>query len=226
MISNVTILLSSSSSKISKSGIFGPEFMHFCFFMKFWKQKIWRVLISNMTIDFLKFLPKNSQITHFWSQIQAFLLISNIVFFKFQPRNIQVRHFWSQIQAFSFFRGILQLGKFKSADFKYDNIVFKSQSKNTQIRHSQSQVQTFSLFHHILQLDKFEGADIKYDNIFFKFQPKNTQITHFWSRIQTFLFFCEICDQTKSTQSSNQIDQFKVQYICVLSQDISCIHIP
>ena len=66
-------------SKIPKSGILGPKFRHFCFFAKFCKQTNLKLLISNMTIVFLKFLPKNTQIRHFWSQIQAFLFLHKIL---------------------------------------------------------------------------------------------------------------------------------------------------
>ena len=45
--------------------------------------------------------------------------------FKFLPKNTQIRHFWSQIWAFFVLRKILQLDKFEGADFKYDNSFFK-----------------------------------------------------------------------------------------------------
>ena len=40
-----------------------------------------------------------------------------------------------EFRHFCFSCEILQLGKFKGADFKYDNIFFKIQCKNVQIRH-------------------------------------------------------------------------------------------
>ena len=150
--------------------------------------------------------------THFLTNLR--LLISNmtIVFLKSLPKNTQIRHFWSQIQVFLFFRKILQLDKFEGADFKYDNSIFKIVGekypikaflvKNTQIRHFWSQIQVFLFFRKILQLDKFEGADFKYDNSIFKilaqkypnkaFLVKNSQIRHFWFQIQAFLFFRKI----------------------------------
>ena len=150
--------------------------------------------------------------THFLTNLR--LLISNmtIVFLKSLPKNTQIRHFWSQIQVFLFFRKILQLDKFEGADFKYDNSIFKILAqkypnkaflvKNTQIRHFWSQIQVFLFFRKILQLDKFEGADFKYDNSIFKilaqkypnkaFLVKNSQIRHFWFQIQAFLFFRKI----------------------------------
>ena len=146
----MTILFSNYSPKIPKSDFFGHKFRHFCFSVKFCKQTNLRVLISNITMVFLKFLPKNTQRRHFL------------------VKNTQIRHFWSQIQAFLFFREILQSHKFEGADFKYHNIVFKFQPKITQIRCFWSQIQAFLFFPEILQIDNFEGADFKYDNSFFK----------------------------------------------------------
>ena len=150
--------------------------------------------------------------THFLTNLR--LLISNmtIVFLKSLPKNTQIRHFWSQIQVFLFFRKILQLDKFEGADFKYDNSIFKILAqkypnkaflvKNTQIRHFWSQIQVFLFFRKISQLDKFEGADFKYDNSIFKilaqkypnkaFLVKNSQIRHFCFQIQAFFFFRKI----------------------------------
>ena len=54
-------------------------------------------------------------------------------FFEFQSKNTQIRHFWSQIEGFSLWHEILQSGKFEDADFKYENSIFKIQSKYTQI---------------------------------------------------------------------------------------------
>ena len=47
-----------------------------------------------------------------------------IFVFKFQPKNTQISHFWSQILTF-FFRKILLLGKSEGADLKYGNSFFK-----------------------------------------------------------------------------------------------------
>ena len=167
----MTVLFSNSSPKIPKSGIFGPKFRHFCFFVKFCKQTNLRVLISNRTVVFLKILPKNPQIRHCWSKYpnKAFLFPNSGIFVSSK---------------------ILQ---FEGADFKYEIIFLKILAqkypntvflvKNTQIRHFQSQIQAFLFLRKIQELDKFEGADFKYDNIFFKFQHKNTQIRHIWSEI-------------------------------------------
>ena len=121
----MTILFSNCSCKIHKSGIFGPKFRHFCFFLKFCKQTHLRVLISNMTIVFLQFLPKNTEIRYFW------------------VKNTKIRNFWSQFQAFSLFHDILQVDKFEGADFKYENIIFKFQTKKSRITHFWFQIETF-----------------------------------------------------------------------------------
>ena len=45
---------------------------------------------------------------------------------KILAENAQIRHFWSQIETvWIFFRKILQMDKFESADFKYDNSFLK-----------------------------------------------------------------------------------------------------
>ena len=112
-----------------------------------------------MTLVFLKFSPKITQIRDFGSKYEnkAFLV-----------KNTPKQHFWSQIQIFLFLNKNLQLDKFEGVDFKYDNSFLKFQPKNNKIRHFWSQNQAFSLFQDILQLDKFKGADFKYDNSFFK----------------------------------------------------------
>ena len=131
----------------------------------------------------------------------------SIVFLKFQPKNTQIRHFWSQIQAFLFLQKSLQLHQFEGADFKYDSSCLKFYPENTQRRHSWSQIQTFLLFYDILQLDKFKRADFKSGNSFLKilaqkypikaFLVKNTQKWHFWSQIQAFLFLHKILELGK-----------------------------
>ena len=80
---------------------FLSQIQAFCFFAKFCNQTSLTVL-SNITI----------------------------VFLKFQPKSTQMRHFWSQIQAFLFFCKIQQLDKFEGADFKYDNSFLKFWVKN------------------------------------------------------------------------------------------------
>ena len=167
----MTILFSNSGPKIHNSDIFGPKFRHF-FFVKLCKQTNLRVLISNMTIVFLKILAQKYP-------IKVFLV-----------KNTQKQHFWSQIQTFLFLHKFLQLDKFENVGFKYDNSSLKFQPENTQIRHFWSRTQVFLFFRKMLQVDKFEGADFKYDNSFSKifaqkypnkkaFLVKTTQIMHF-----------------------------------------------
>ena len=101
--------------------------------------------------------------------------------------------FWSQIQAFLFLHQILQLGKFEGCDFKYDNSFLKLQPKKYPNKASFVPNLGIFVFREILQLDKFKGADFKYDNIIFKilaqkfpttaFLVKNTKLRHFWSQI-------------------------------------------
>ena len=143
----MTILLSNSSPKIPKSGIFDSKFRYFCVFVKFYNQTNSRVLISNMTILFSNspvkipksnlFSPKCRHFCFFvkyYKQPNLRVLTSNktIVFLQFLLKNTHIRHFWSKIPKsgyFCFFLKILQLRKFERADFKDDKIVFKFQSK-------------------------------------------------------------------------------------------------
>ena len=181
----MTILFSNHSAKKSKSGIFYPKFMHFCFFPTF--------------------LQLN--------KLEAVDLKYEKIVLKFQYKNTQIRHSWSQFQAVLLFDKELEVNKFESADLKYENsfFIFLPQQqpykaflvKNTQIRHFWFQIYAFWVFHEILQIDKFEGVDFKYDNSFSKileqkypnkkaFLVKNTQLRHFWSQIQRFLFLYKI----------------------------------
>ena len=107
------------------------------------------------------------------NQTNSSILISNmtLVFLKFFPKNTQINHFWSQIQAFLFFRKILKLEKFEDAAFKYDNIVLKFQPKTTQIKHFWFHIQ--ALFFVYFFLAKFSirqilGVDFQCKNSFFK----------------------------------------------------------
>ena len=90
----------------------------------------------------------------------------------FLVKNTQIRHFWSQIQAFLIFRKILLSDKFEGAVFKCGIIVFNFQLKNSQNRHFWPRNQAFLFFCEILQINKFEAADFKYDNSFSKFQSQ------------------------------------------------------
>ena len=154
------------------------------------------------------------------NQTNRSILISNmtLVFLNFFPKNTQINHFWSQIQAFLFFRKILKLEKFEDAAFKYDNIVFKFQPKTTQIKHFWFHIQAlfvrfifcvfFFFFWQNFPLDKFGVliSNIKLASL--KLQPKNTQIRHFWSQIQAFLFFRKILRFNKF-----EGEDFKYDYI-------------
>ena len=156
--------------------------------------------------SFLKFQSKNTQIRHFWSQIQVFLFLfakfsnqTNLRVPKkaFLIKNTQIRHFWSQIQAFLFFREILQLDKCEGVDFKYYNVAFKSQPKIPK-----SGVFGPKFWHFCFSVKFFKQTNLRVliSNMtqFFKnscpkipkkvFLVKNTQIRYFWSQIQALLF--------------------------------------
>ena len=120
-----------------------PNLDIFVFFAKFSNHANPRVLISNMTIFSLKILvqkylikvflvPNLAIFVFFFLQNFAFRQIRlcwfqiwQYFFKKFQLKNTQIRHFWCQIQPFWFFCEILQLDKFKGADFNYGNSFFK-----------------------------------------------------------------------------------------------------
>ena len=48
-----------------------------------------------------------------------------IAFLKFQPKDTQIGIFGPKFRHFYFFHKILQLDKFKGVDFKYDNSFLK-----------------------------------------------------------------------------------------------------
>ena len=120
------------------------------------------------------------------------------IVFKLQPQNTWIRNFSFQIYTFLCFPEVLQIEKFESADFKFDNSVFKVLAqkylynlfwvKDTQKWYFWPQILTFLFLCKILSLQKFKGIDLKYDKVFLKFYPKKSQITHFCSR--TYIFFC------------------------------------
>ena len=88
------IIFSISRQNIPKSGIFGPKFRNFYFFIKFSKYTNLRVLISNMTIAFLrKWIPENIPIRNFWSKIlkQGFVVPNLAIFVS--SENFEVRLF-------------------------------------------------------------------------------------------------------------------------------------
>ena len=93
----------------------------------------------------------------FCNQANLRVLISNmtILYLNSSPRNTQIRHFWSRIQAFWLFSEYLQIDRFEGTYFKYDNGLFKVLAKkylnkpflfkNTQIKLICSQIWTFFL---------------------------------------------------------------------------------
>ena len=135
---------------------------------------------------------------------------------KFQPKNTQLRHFRSQIQVFLLFRKILQLDKFEGANFKYDNSILKFLSqkypnkdflnKNIQIRHFCSQLQAVLFFREIRDWTDSRVLISNLTIVFLNILPKNTQIKHFQSKIpkqgifdpkfRHFYFLTKFCSQT------------------------------
>ena len=181
LISNITISFSNLTSKISKTGIMVSNLMI-------------QIFAANFAQD--KFKDTDFKYDN--------------IFFKFQPKNTQIRHFWVQIQVFSLFHEILQLDKFEGADFKRDKIVFEFQSKNIQIRHFWSQIWAFLFLCKKLQSSKFEGATFKYDaSIFPKNVSPKLPKYNLWSHIQAFLFFMIIRDQGTDFNYSNIVFNFQ-----------------
>ena len=72
-----------------------------------------------------------------------------IFIFKFQPKNTQISHFWSQILTF-FFRKILLLGKSEGADLKYGNSMLKTLSQKYQNKAFLIPNVSIIIFHKIL----------------------------------------------------------------------------
>ena len=77
----------------------------------------------------------------------------------FSLKRAKTKHFCIAINALLIFEKILQVDKFKGADFKYDNSVLKFWPKYTKTRSFCCQILAFLFFDKILQVDKFEGAD-------------------------------------------------------------------
>ena len=175
------------------------------------------ILISNMTLVFLKFFPKNTQINHFWSQIQAFLFFRKIlklekfedaafkydnIVLKFQPKTTQIKHFWFHIQAlffvYFFFWQNFPLDKFWVLISNVKIASLKFQPKNTQIRHFWSQIQAFLFFRKILRFNKFKGEDFKYDYIFKNFSQKLPREGTFGTKVGHFCHFTKLSNQSNS----------------------------
>ena len=156
----MTILISIWSPKIHKSGFFVLNLGLFVFFAKFWKLTKLRMLILNMTIGFLHFLPKITKTRHFLSKIpNKVFLRSNLGIFVFQQNSAitQIRETWFKIRQ-KFFN--ILVPNYPMKGFLIPNLGI------------------FVLLQNLLQLDKFGGADFKHDNISLKLLPKNIQIRH------------------------------------------------
>ena len=190
LISDIRILFSNSSPKISKSSIFGPQLDILFFFRKIlqidkiedagfkYDNRFSKFLIQNYQNK--AFLVKNTQIKHFWSQTQAFFVFrQNSAIRQIRGSSFQIRQqffkilvpkypfkelFIQNLGIFVFSQIFFQLNIIEVDDFKHDNISLKLLPKNTEVRHFQSQFQVFLLFCKISQLEKFERADFKDKN--------------------------------------------------------------
>ena len=79
-------LFGNSSAKVRNEGIFGPKFLHFCFFAKFSNHASTRVLILfNMIMSFFKFFAQKYP--------SKALLVPNLDIFLFL-QNFAVRKIW------------------------------------------------------------------------------------------------------------------------------------
>ena len=140
----MTILFSISDQKYSNQAL---KFNDFSFCNKLFNKTNSRTHISNMTIAFSNCSPKNTQITHFWSQFQAFLqldkfgvLFSNMTIIFSNSISKSSNKAFLVLSRLLFLLRTLQQNKFEDADFTYGNIIFKFHPKNTQIRHFWSQI--------------------------------------------------------------------------------------
>ena len=130
-----------------------------------------------------------------------------------------------------FFRKILQIDKFKGADFKYDNSFLKILAQN--YPRKTFLVPNLAIFiisrnfaHKILQLDQYEGADFKFNDKFLKFWLKNTQIRYFWSKFKHFCFFFHKIFQLDKFKDANfkydnlffkfQLENTQIRRFCFL----------
>ena len=78
-------------------------------------------MISNLDI---LFLAPNFGIRQIWRGGRGDDFKYHHIVFKSSLKNTQVRHFWSEIEAFVLFSEILQIEKFEGDDFKYGNSFF------------------------------------------------------------------------------------------------------
>ena len=131
-----------------------------------------------------------------------------VVFLKLQLKNSQISHFWSQTQIFLFFHKFLQLYKFESADFKYENNSFKIVAENYKVMGflmKNTQITYFcAKFRHFCFCAKFYSQTnwrklISNITIFFSNSSPKYQIKNFQFQIQSLLFLHKIL----------QLDKFK-----------------
>ena len=159
----------------------------------------------------------------FLSQIQAFLLISEILeidkfedaVFKYDNRfskcliqnhqnkaflvkNTQIKHFWSQTLAFFVSRQNSAIRQIRGSSFQIRQQFFKILVPKYPFKELFIQNLGIFVFSQIFfQIDIIEGADFKHDNISLKLLPKNTEVRHFQSQFQVFLLFCKISQLEK-----------------------------
>ena len=130
-----------------------------------------------------------------------------IVFLKFQPQNSQIRHFWSQFQAFLLFHDILLLDKFKGAGFKYDNSLKKKKIaqknpntaflvKNSQMRLFGPKFKHFCFFTNICNQANLKVL-ISNMTIMFSIPTQKYPNQAFWSKFRNIGFFREIWQKDK-----------------------------
>ena len=84
LISNMTIVFSNSSSKMCKSGIFGPKFKDFYFCSNICNKASSRVLISNMIMVFQNSCPKHPNKACLVPDLRLFIFALNFAFSKIQ----------------------------------------------------------------------------------------------------------------------------------------------
>ena len=120
----------------------------------------------------------------------------------FFVKNTQISHFGSEIEAFLFFHEVLQRDKFEITDFKYGKIVSKFMSKKYKSGIFCSKYRHFCFFVKFCKQTNLTVLISNMRILFLNFCPKNTQIRHFLfkytqikhfcSQIQAILFFRQI----------------------------------
>ena len=128
-------------------------------------------------------------------------------FLKFQPINTQISNFWSQFWAFLLLHEIFQSNKFERIDFNFDSITFKFQIKNSQFgpgynhfqfctkredvnfafgevssKFQSKNIHFYSFFPFCMKLYILKNSGVlisKMTMVSLKLQSKNTQLRHF-----------------------------------------------